>query len=640
VVGEPAEVLQEVPRVDDKDRVQEQHLFQLSMDRSGDAIMWMGADAGFIYVNEAACRSLGYSRDELMALKVFDVDPNITLENWDMFWADLKAKGSNKMESLHRRKDGSVFPVEVTGNYVEFEGQEFNCAFAQDISERKRSGQVQSSVYKISEAVHAAESLEELFRTIHETITELMPAKNNLYIALFDEDSGMLTFPYFVDEFDETPAPKKLGKGLTEHVLRTGDALLASPEVFAELEKKGEVESIGAPSIDWLGVPLKVKEKTIGVLVVQSYTEGQRYTEEDKSILMFVSEQVAMAITRRVAEDALQESEEMFRSVVENAQSGIVIIDDQFRPRYANDETIRIIGYARDEFIGTDFRRYLDKESLELVADRYQRRQKGEDVPSRYEFTIIRKDGQSRRMEISSTVITNSQQRSETLAQIRDVTEQRQAEGQLKASLQEKEVLLREIHHRVKNNLQIISSLLNLQSQHVEDSKALEMFKESRLRVRSMAMVHEKLYRSKNLSRVDFKEYVQSLCYHLFQMYGVAPDTVALNLDMGDILLDINTAIPCGLLVSELISNALKHAFPQGRKGEVTVSMKPVENGDIVLEVRDNGVGLEEDLDLKNTESFGLQLVDMLTEQLQGTISIDRNGGTTFAIRFKELGLT
>jgi len=626
--------------VDDKDRVQEQHLFQLSMDRSGDTIVWMGADAGFIYVNEAACRSLGYSRDELLALKVFDIDANITSENWNMLWADLKAKGSEKMESLHRRKDGSVFPVEVTGNYVEFEGREFNCAFAQDISERKRSEQVQSSVYKISEAVHATESLEELFRTIHETITELMPAKNNLYIALFDEDSGMLTFPYFVDEFDEAPAPKKLGKGLTEHVLRTGNALLASPEVFAELEKKGEVESIGAASIDWLGVPLKVKEKTIGVLVVQSYTEGQRYTEEDKSILMFVSEQVAMAITHRQAEDALQESEEMFRSVVENAQSGIVIIDDQFRPRYANDETIRIIGYARDEFIGTDFRRYLDKESLELVADRYQRRQKGEDVPSRYEFTIIRNDGQSRRMEISSTVITNSQQRSETLAQIRDVTEQRQAEGQLKASLQEKEVLLREIHHRVKNNLQIISSLLNLQSQHIEDSKALEMFKESRLRIRSMAMVHEKLYRSKDLSRVDFKEYVQSLCYHLFQMYGVAPDTVALNLDIEDVLLDINTAIPCGLLVSELISNALKHAFPQGRKGEVTVSMKPVENGDIALEVRDNGVGLEDDLDLKNTESFGLQLVDMLTEQLQGTISIDRNGGTTFAIRFKELSLT
>ena len=626
--------------MDDKDHVQEQYLFQLSMDRSGDAIVWMGADAGIIYVNEAACRSLGYTRAELLALKVFDIDPNITPEMWAKLWANLKTKGSEKMESLHRRKDGSVFPVEVTGNYVEFSGKEFNCAFAHDISERKRSGQVQSSVYKISEAVHATESLEELFQTIHETITELMPAKNNFYIALFDQDSGMLTFPYFVDEFDEAPAPKKLGKGLTEYVLRTGSPLLASPEVFAELEKQGEVESIGAASIDWLGVPLKFKDTAIGVLVVQSYAEGQRFTEADKSILMFISEQVAMAITRRKAEDALQESEEMFRSVVENAQSGIVLIDDQFRPVYANDEILRIVGYPRDQFVGTDFRQYLDKESVELVADRYLRRQRGEEIPSRYEFTFVRKDGEKRRVEISSTVIKDSKQRAATLTQIRDVTEQRQTEEQIKASLQEKEVLLREIHHRVKNNLQIISSLLNLQSQHVEDDKALEMFKESRLRVRSMAMVHEKLYRSKDLSRVDFREYVHSLGYHLFQMYGVAPDTVALNIDIEDVLLDINTAIPCGLLVSELISNALKHAFPQGRKGEVTVSMSTVENGDIALEVRDNGVGLEDDLDLKNTESFGLQLVDMLTEQLQGTISIDRNGGTTFALRFKELSLT
>jgi len=622
--------------VDDKDRVQEQHLFQLSIDRSSDASMWMDKDGAFIYVNEAACCALKYSREELLSLKVFDIDVNVTPEVWPKLWANLKQKGSEKLESLHLRKDGSVFPVEILGNYVEFEGKEVNCAFAHDLSGRKRSEQIQASLYKISEAAHAAESLEQLFRAIHETITELMPAKNNFYIALFDEDSGMLSFPYFVDEFDEAPDTKQLGKGLTEYVLRTGTPLLASPDVFAELEKQGEVKSIGAPSIDWLGVPLKIKEKTIGVLVVQSYTEGFRYTEEEMNILTFISEQVAMAITRRLAEDALQESEEMFRSVVENSQSGIVIIDAEFRPIYANDEMLRLTGYSRDEFVGSDFRRYLDEESLELVADRYQRRQKGEEVPSRYEFTIVRKDGEKRRVEISSTIIKDSKQRAATLTQVRDVTEQRQAEKQIKASLHEKEVLLREIHHRVKNNLQIISSLLNLQSQHVEDSKALEMFTESRLRVRSMAMVHEKLYRSENLSRVDFKEYVRSLSYHLFQMYGVTPDKVTLDMDIENVLLDINTAIPCGLLVSELISNALKHAFPEGRTGAVTINMKPIENGGIELRVSDNGVGLEGDLDIKNTESFGLQLVDMLTEQLQGTLSIDRNGGTTFAIRFQE----
>ncbi len=623
--------------MDGKDRVQEHYLFQLSMDRSGDAIMWMDEHGALIYVNEAACCALKYTREELLALTVFDIDVNATPEIWPGLWADLKQKGSGKLESLYLRKDGSVLPVEITGNYVEYAGKEFNCAFAHDLSARKRSEQIQTSVYKISEAAHAAESLDDLFRAIHETITELMPAKNNFYIALFDEESDMLSFPYFVDEFDEAPEPKKLGKGLTEYVLRTGKPLLASPEVFAELEKQGEVESIGAASIDWLGVPLKVKDKAIGALVVQIYTEGFRYTEDEKDILTFISEQVAMAITRRQAEDALQQSEEMFRSVVENAQSGIVIIDQEFRPLYANDEMLRIMGYSREEFVGADFRKYLDEESLELVADRYQRRQKGGEVPSRYEFTIIRKDGEKRRVEISSTLMKDSSQNITTLTQVQDITEQRQAEEQIKSSLHEKEVLLREIHHRVKNNLQIISSLLNLQSQHIEDSKALEMFAESRLRVRSMAMVHEKLYRSEDLSRVDFREYVRSLSYHLFQMYGVTPDKVALEMDIEDVLLDINTAIPCGLLVSELISNALKHAFPEGHSGTVSVSMKPVADGGIELRISDDGVGLESDLDLKNSESFGLQLVDMLTEQLQGTLSIDRNGGTTFAVCFKEM---
>ncbi len=502
-----------------------------------------------------------------------------------------------------------------------------------------RSKQIQASVYEISEAAHAAQSLQELYQAIHEIITELMPAKNNFYIALYDEESGLVSFPYFIDEFDEVPAPKTLGKGLTEYVLRTGKPLLASPEVFSELEKSGEVESIGAASIDWLGVPLNIHNKTIGVLVVQSYTEGFRYTEEEKNILMFISEQVAMAITRRKAEEALREREEMFRSVVENSQSAIVIIDDQFRIEYLNDQFISLSGYARNEMLGMDFTQILDEESRELVIDRFRRRQRGEEVPSRYEFSAIRKDGHKRWFEVSAAVIRDSRQRIKTIAQMQDITEKRQAEEQIKTSLHEKEILLREIHHRVKNNLQIISSLLNLQAEHVKDKAALEMFQESRLRVRSMAMVHEKLYRSKDLARVDFNEYILSLGYHLFQIYGVTPDTVVLKVDAENIFLDINTAIPCGLLVSELISNALKHAFPDGRKGEVAINMKSVGNGSYTLTVHDDGVGLTQDLDLKSSDSFGLQLVDMLAEQLQGSVSIQRNGGVTFTVQLREVSV-
>ena len=175
-----------------------------------------------------------------------------------------------------------------------------------NITEHKQADKAQETLYKISEAVHSEKSLDSLYRMIHETISDLMPAKN-FYIALHDREKKMLHFPYFVDEEEDNPGSEPLGKGLTEYVLRTGEPLLALPEVFNGLEKKGEVISVGPPSIDWLGVPLKTRERTIGVMVVQTYTEGVRYTKEDKHILTFISEQVAMAIDRTRARERLFE---------------------------------------------------------------------------------------------------------------------------------------------------------------------------------------------------------------------------------------------------------------------------------------------------------------------------------------------
>ena len=177
-----------------------------------------------------------------------------------------------------------------------------------DITEQKKAEKIQTAILEISESALLAENLESFYHSIHNIVGELMPAKNNFYIALYEENSEMLTFPYFVDKYEENPGPQMLGKGLTEYVLRKEKPLLASPEVFNKLEKKGEVASIGPSSIDWLGVPLKIQDKTIGVLVVQSYTEGIRYSEEDKNILVFISNQIAMVIDRMRAEEELLSS--------------------------------------------------------------------------------------------------------------------------------------------------------------------------------------------------------------------------------------------------------------------------------------------------------------------------------------------
>ena len=219
----------------------------------------------------------------------------------------------------------------------------------------------------------------------------------------------------------------------------------------------------------------------------------------------------------------------------------------------------------------------------------------------------------------------------------KDITERKQAQEQIQASLEEKELLLKEIHHRVKNNLQIISSLLNLQSAYLKEPQSIEQFKESQFRVRAMALVHEKLYQSKNLARIDFGSYTRDLTTNLLRVYRNNSNTVSLDVIADDIALDIDTAIPMGLIINELITNSLKFAFPAGQRGKISIELRRDDGHQVTLLFRDNGMGLEKDLDFRNTESLGLQLVNALTKQLDGTIELDTKGGTAFKITFAEI---
>jgi two-component sensor histidine kinase len=218
-------------------------------------------------------------------------------------------------------------------------------------------------------------------------------------------------------------------------------------------------------------------------------------------------------------------------------------------------------------------------------------------------------------------------------AAIRDITERKQAETQLRNSLREKEVLLKEVHHRVKNNLQVVSSMLNLQMDQISDPMALELFQESQSRVRSIALFHEKLYQSRDLAQIDIAEYLKSIATGLFATYGIGPERLTLVLDAEEIRLSVDAAISCGLIVNELISNSLKHAFPGGRTGTVTVLLRG-EGPMAVLEVHDDGAGFPDGVDFRNPNTLGLKLVSILTEQVRGAIELDRSRGTHFTIRF------
>jgi PAS domain S-box-containing protein len=508
-----------------------------------------------------------------------------------------------------------------------------------DVTNRKRAEAIQTAVYRISEIAQTSENLDELFRSIHEIIGGLMPARN-FYIAMYDEAARMLSFPYFVDEFDQPPAPgpEPLGRGLTDYVLRIGEPLLADPAKFLALVRAGEVELIGAPSIDWLGVPLKAHGKTIGAMVVQTYTDGVRYRPEDMDILTYVSSQAALAIERKRADEALRETERFMSGIFSSIQDGISVLDPDLNILKVNASMENWYAHALP---------FKGKKCYEVYQGRTERCEICPTVETlrtgRAAYEILPKIGPGGVRLGWQDLYTFPMIDGDTgavggvIEYVRDITERKRAEEALKASLREKEVLLKEIHHRVKNNMQVVSSLLSLQAQHLHDPTAIGMFKDSQHRIRSMALVHEKLYQSKDLSRIDFGQYLQNLVVYLVHSYQIDSGRVRLKIDVGDAALDINTAVPCGLVVNELVTNALKHAFPGGRKGEVRISLRPGADGRFTLTVRDDGVGWPQGSDFRQTDTLGMQLVTMLVSQLDGTIELTRKPGTAFRISFREL---
>ncbi len=217
-----------------------------------------------------------------------------------------------------------------------------------------------------------------------------------------------------------------------------------------------------------------------------------------------------------------------------------------------------------------------------------------------------------------------------------EIAERRQAETHLRAALSEKEVLLKEIHHRVKNNLQIVSGLLQLQAQSLQDSPAVQALRESQNRVESMSLIHKKLYIASDLEQIDAADYIQSLATSLLTTYKVSPGAIALQVDVEPVILSLDQGIPCGLIINELVSNALKYAFPTNQPGEIRIQLRQIGH-ELELIIQDNGIGLPDHLDLANIESLGLSLVYALsTEQLEGSLTVDRSQGTIFKIRFPQ----
>ena len=335
---------------------------------------------------------------------------------------------------------------------------------------------------------------------------------------------------------------------------------------------------------------------------------------------------------RKWAEDALRESEERFRQLIEQAVDAVMVHDEHGQMLMANERLCQNLGYTRAEMLRlcvSDFEMNFDSENVErnwhalqngasMSVNGLHRRKDGSTFPVEVNVGLVQLDGKRVMLAIA-----------------RDITRRKQREAQMSDALREKEVLLKEIHHRVKNNLQIICSLLNMQSDAFDDEPLLRAaFAESRNRVRSMALIHEQLYQSTDLANIDLGEYLETLCASLQRSAAERSGRVRFELDCQPVALDIDRAVPCGLIVNELVTNALKYAFPDARSGTIFIALR-AQNNQITIEVRDDGTGMKPGFSWEQSDSIGLQLVAALTDQLEGHSALETGAqGTIWTIRF------
>jgi len=577
---------------------------QFAVDRMTVQAFWITSDGQIFYVNDAACRALGYTRSELVGMSVPDIDPDYTPDIFAEAWLRLREHGSETFETLHRAKDGQVYPVEIRSNYVIFDGKEYNCAFAVDISEHKAA----------EEAVRVSEQN-------YRDIVEHAP----FGIIASTRDGKLLR---------ANPAAARILKyDSPEELLEIVNHSSIQRVLFEESScREPLVERIFTVN-SWCIFENRYRCRDGSVITCEVHSRRLDEREGDGDVF----ESFLNDITgRRVAEDALRESEEKFRLLAETSPTAIILLQGE-RVVFANRAAGSLTGYNGEENLDKRFWDYVHEDFQELVRERGLARQRGEAVPNRYEIKIVTKDGEEKWLLVSAAKM-EYRGKPTGIVTLLDITETKRAEERISAALAEKEILLREVHHRVKNNLQVISALLDLQSDYIRDEQSLGFFRESRDRIKTMALVHERLYNSHDMSSIDFGEYIRNLVDHLSLSYVDDPDRISVMLDVADLSLGIDEAIPCGLIINELVSNSLKHAFPVGVKGEIRVDCQVGNDGFIALGIRDNGVGLPDGLDFRNTESLGLQIVNLLAKQLRGTIEQRNQNGACYSLRFRGAG--
>jgi len=494
------------------------------------------------------------------------------------------------------RKDGAIRHLQVFRRELFWDGQQQYQVLYNDVTERKQA----------EEALKASEvSYRRLFES----------AKDG--ILIIDAMTGLIydANPFLNDLLGLSLEEIK-GRELWE--IGTFTDIVSSKSRFQELLQKGYMR--------YEDLPLKTKDgRNISVEFVSNV-----YDVDHRRVIQC---NIRNITERKQAEAALKASEARYKTLFESAAEGIIIADiETQQQKYVNPAICKMLGYTQEELTKMSIGDIHPRDSRDSITAEFSARTKGEKTT--VTLPCLRKDSSVIYMDISATR-ANIDGRECVIAFFTDITERKQAEEKIMASLSEKETLLKEVHHRVKNNMQVISSLLRLQEGKVKDKNAAALLRDSQNRIQSMALVYNKLYQSDNLASIKMTDYINELIAGLIKSYAAGPSRVSVNVVPSEVLLSIDMAVPCGLVINELVTNSLKYAFPENRKGQISVSLKEDNGHELELVVSDDGVGMPDNINLVDTGTLGIRLVTNLVQgQLGGKIELDCNHGTKYQISF------
>jgi PAS domain S-box-containing protein len=576
------------------------------IDAAKDAIISVNDKGKITSWNKGAEIIFGYTEEEATGQLVTLLMPEkfraLHHESFGRYLATGETKIIGKTVELEGlRKDGSVFPLELLLGTWKVGEEIFFSGIARDITERKR----------IEEELHKVNTL---LQTVTETTTDLIFVKDRENRLLFANPATLLVIGKRADE--------AIGKSEFEwhHDMEQAAALRATDLRIMESGKTESLEEI------FTGPE--------GTRIFLSTKSPMR--DEKGAVIGLIG--LARDITgRKQAENALKESEMWLQKLFESAPDAILVVNRKGRITRVNAVTEKMFGYSRDELVGKPIDILIPEKFREIHTSyrvEYNEKQRLRPMGVGRDVYAIRKNGITFPVSVTLNPISEDKT-GDIIAIARDITEHKQAEMKISQSLVEKEALLKEIHHRVKNNMQVISSLLSLQSGYITDPQALGIFEECKQRVQTMALIHEKLYRTQNLSKIDFAEYINDLATSIFATYSVNTEAVILKIDADHAFLKIHSAIPCSLIINELVTNSIKYAFPNGEKGEIRIGFHIESNDRHILTVGDNGVGLPANFDIENAETLGLRLVNILVNQLEGDLEMSNKNGTEFKIGFQ-----